>query len=321
MAGHKALGRGLEALFNASARPPARDVKAASPENSPVELSPNEIRELAIENIKPNRYQPRTHFDPAALEELAASIKQHGLAQPIAVTETAAPGNYELVVGERRLRASKLAGLTTVHCTIKKLTNRQRFELALIENIQRQDLNALEEATAIDGLMKEHDLTQEAVAAALGKSRSAVANTLRLLSLHENVQAALREGRITEGHAKCLAGLTEHSEQLRFLEKLLAENLSVRDLEVLLAEGKPAKKTGSGKATPLPEVKKYEEEFQRVLGRRVEIQTKGKKGWIRFAFYSPWDLDLLCKRLGLIEEIRAEQSPEDNGREGVKSHL
>src|SRR5581483_6466986 len=168
-----------------------------------------------LASIKPNRHQPRTHFDPAALEELATSIKSHGLAQALLVTETGLPGEYELVAGERRLRAARMAGLSTVPCVVKKLSNRQRFEVALVENIQREDLNALEEAVALDGLMREYGLTQEDVAGAIGKSRSAVANVLRFLKLHENVQAALRGGTISEGHAKCLAGVTEHSEQLR----------------------------------------------------------------------------------------------------------
>lgn len=264
----------------------------------------NLIKHIPVSSIKPNRHQPRTNFDPVALEELSQSIRAHGLAQPLMVTESA-PGEYELVMGERRLRAAKMAGLETVPCTIKKLSNRDRFELALVENLQREDLNAMEEAIALDGLMKEFDLTQDQVATAIGKSRSAVANILRFLRLHEDVQAALRSGAISEGHAKCLAGVTEHSEQLRLLKRIISENMTVRDLEALLFAEKPDKRRGASSAAakePLPEVKEYEEEFQRVLGRRVEIQTSGKRGWIRFAFYSPWDLDLLCKRLGLIKE-------------------
>lgn len=297
MAGHKALGRGLDALFSATQ---ARKLEAAT---DAVATPANEVKEIPISQIRPNRHQPRTHFDPAALEELAQSIKSHGLAQPLLVTETAAPGEFELVAGERRLRAAKMAGLSTVPCTIKKLSNRDRFEVALIENLQRQDLNALEEATALEGLMREYNLTQEQVAAAIGKNRSSVANILRLLRLHEDVQSAVRGGTISEGHAKVLAGVPEHSEQLRLLEKILNEKLSVRALEDMLAESKPAKKHGSVRArATLPEVKKYEEEFQRLLLRRVHMKTAGKKGWLNFEFYSPEDFELLCQQLGLIKK-------------------
>lgn len=260
----------------------------------------NSVREIPLSQIKPNRHQPRTEFDQDALVELAQSIRSHGLAQPLLVTETATPGEYELVAGERRLRASKMAGLSTVSCTVKKLTNRERFEVALIENLQREDLNALEEATALDGLMKEYNLTQEDVASAIGKSRSTVANVLRLLRLHEDVQAALRAGTITEGHAKCLAGLSEHTEQLRLLVQVIDEKLSVRDLEALLSLTPGAKKRNAPKTkTLLPEVQKYQEELQKNLARRVEIQTNGKKGWLKFEFYNPEDLDALCQKLGL----------------------
>lgn len=300
MAQHKALGRGLEALFSASKQstPPAKGAGS-------VEITErnHDIRDIDIAKIQPNRHQPRTTFAPEALEELAESIKLHGIAQPLVVTEKPGEGQFELVMGERRLRAAKLAGLTKVPCVVKSMSHRERFELALIENIQREDLNAMEEATALDGLMKEFNLTQEQVAMALGKSRSTIANVLRFLRLHENVQAALRSGQITEGHAKCLAGISEHSEQLRLLGKIIDEGLSVRDLEALLSSKSEAKESApkAPERVRSAEVKKYEEEFQRVLGRRVEIQTSGKKGWLRFAFYSPWDLDILCKRLNLIK--------------------
>jgi ParB family chromosome partitioning protein len=165
-------------------------------------------------------------------------------------------------------------------------------------------LNALEEALAIDGLMKEFNLTQEQAAVALGKSRSGVANVLRYLRLHDDVQSALRSGEITEGHAKILAGVSEHSVQLQLLQKVLSKKLSVRDLEALIQnENVPTKgKKTAQRREPPAEIKRYEEEFQRVLGRRVEIQNSGKKGWMKFAFYSPWDLDILCKRLGLIKD-------------------
>ncbi len=303
---HKALGRGLEALFSASPSAAKPDVKAAVQTAASV-ASSHDVRDIAVAKIKPNRHQPRTEFNEDALQDLAESIKSHGIAQPLVITETAVLGEFELVMGERRLRAAKMAGLENVPCVVRKLTNRERFELALIENIQREDLNAMEEALAVDGLMKEFSLTQEQAATALGKSRSGVANVLRFLRLHDNVQAAIRSGEITEGHAKILAGVPEHSEQLRLMKQVIKENLSVRQLEALIQnQNIPTKgKKAVLRKEPSAEVKRYEEEFQRILGRRVEIQNSGKKGWMKFAFYSPWDLDILCKRLGLIKDEQA----------------
>lgn len=296
MAGHKALGRGLDALFGSNPQRATGTPAAGAPGS--------EVKEISVAHIKPNRHQPRTHFDPAALEELATSIRAHGLAQALLVTESGIPGEFELVAGERRLRAAKMAGLTTVPCVVKKLSNRQRFEVALVENIQRQDLNALEEAVALDGLMREYSLTQEDVAQAIGKSRSAVANTLRLLRLHESVQDALRGGRISEGHAKVLAGVAEHAEQIRLLELIVANNLSVRELEALVAGNRPQKSQGrKSEKAPLPEVRRYEEALQRQLGRKVELKTNGSKGHLRIQFYSPADLDELCQKLGLTVTV------------------
>jgi len=301
MGAHKALGRGLDALLSSTGE--LEVVKTAMEVTQPIKIGANEVRDIEIDSIRPNRHQPRTEFDEGALEELAESIKNHGIAQPLVVTEGPITDEYELVVGERRWRAAKLAGLDTVPCLIKKLTNRERFELALVENMQRQDLNAMEKALALEALMKEHDLTQEDVAQTLGVSRSTVANNLRFLRLHEDVQAALREGKITEGHAKILAGIQEHSEQLRLLKKIIGSQLSVRGLEQYLTKDKGYEKSTKRKGgrEVNAEIKAYEEDLQRVLGRRVEIQSFGNKGWIKFAFYSPWDLDNLCRRLGLIK--------------------
>lgn len=299
MAGHKALGRGLDALFGSNPQ------RASAEGNGPAGRA--EVHEIPVSNIKPNRHQPRVNFEPEALAELAASIRTHGLAQPLVVTETGIPGEYELVAGERRLRASKLAGLATVPCVVRTFSNRERFEVALIENLQREDLNALEEAVALDVLMREYTLTQEEVAAAIGKSRSTVANTLRLLRLHEHVQAAVREGRISEGHAKCLAGVLEHAEQLRLLERIVSEDLSVRALEALVADTRPPRGDGrSASRPPMPEVRRYEENLQRLLGRKVELRTNGTKGHLRIEFYSPADLDELCQRLGFLDKAMEE---------------
>jgi ParB family chromosome partitioning protein len=300
MSNRKSLGRGLDALFGGNpSRTPAPAAPAAAPTAAPVAESELPVRDIPVDKIRPNRHQPRTEFDETALQELADSIRVHGLAQPVMVTETSEAGQFELVVGERRWRAAKLAGLEKIPCSVKKLSNRERWEIALIENIQRQDLNAIEEAVALNGLMQEFNLTQDQVATGIGKSRSAVANMLRLLRLHEDVQSAVRQGKITEGHAKVLAGVSEHAEQLRLLQKIVAEEMSVRDLEAFLSNARAKKPEAEAKPVSSPEVKQYEEALQRNLGRKVEIQAKGAKGWVRFAFYSPEDLDTLCRQLGL----------------------
>jgi ParB family chromosome partitioning protein len=303
---HKALGRGLDALLSSSRERKPKDLRTVT-DVAPTPHTGQEIRNIQLHRIKPNRHQPRHHFEEDALKELSDSILKHGIAQPLVITETAVQGEFELVMGERRLRAAKIAGLQTVPCVVKKLSNRERFELALIENLQREDLNAMDKALALDNLMKEYSLTQDEVAKTLGVSRPAVANTLRFLRLHEKVQEALKSSQISEGHAKILAGLPHHSEQLRFLGKILTEKLSVRALEALITDqGTERKKPLIKKKKETPsEIKAYEEDLQRILGRRVEVQSTGNKGWIRFAFYSPWDLDNLCKRLGLAKDEEA----------------
>jgi ParB family chromosome partitioning protein len=281
-----ALGRGLDALLK--------------PSTASADGSRESVARLPIDKIKPNRHQPRTHFKAEALQELADSIKVHGLAQPVLVTTTAIPGEYELIAGERRLRASKMAGLAEIPCVVRQVTDRQRHELALIENLQREDLNPLEEAQSIKKLMASFSLTQEDAARVLGKSRPAVANKLRLLELPEDVRRALAEGEITEGHARALLGIPGDDGRAALARRVMTEKLTVRDVERLVADWSSA--TAGGKVKPSrrknPDVRHMEEDLQRVLGRRVAVEARGKqKGWVKLEFYSLDDLETLLKLL------------------------
>ncbi len=283
---HKALGRGLDALLQ--------------PSEGGIAVEGGEmVAKVPLDKIHPNRYQPRTNFEPEALQELAESIRVHGLAQPLLISPSAIPGEFELVAGERRLRASKMAGLTEVPCVVRPVSERERSELSLIENIQREDLNALEEADALRKLMAEFGLTQEEVAHTLGRSRPAVANKLRLLDLPDELKAALREGRLSEGHARTLLGITDRERQAEIGRRILQEKLTVREVEKLVLDWQSASSEGRVKTARRknPDVRHLEEELQRTLGRKVEIQGRGKRGWVRISFYSLDDLQALLDHL------------------------
>lgn len=283
----KALGRGLEALLK-----PGSGGGAAADGQSVVKIP--------VDKVRPNRHQPRTRFTPDSLAELSESIKVHGLAQPLLVTASAVPGDYELVAGERRLRAARMAGLVDVPCVVRQLTDRERHELSLIENIQREDLNPLEEAESMRKLMDEVGLTQEELARRLGKSRSALANRLRLLELPQMLRNALMEGLITEGHARALLGLSDRVQQEELGKRVVQEKLTVRDVEKLVMDWAGAARAGRVK-TPRrknADVRHLEEDLQRTLSRRVVIDARAKnKGWVRLEFYSLDDLDTLVARL------------------------
>jgi ParB family chromosome partitioning protein len=283
---NKALGRGLEALL--------KPVMGTAPGNRTT------IEKISVDKIHPNRHQPRTRFTADSLQELADSIKLHGLAQPLLVSPSAVPGEFELVAGERRLRASKLAGLVDVPCVVRSVTDRERRELSLIENIQRENLNVMEEADSMKKLMDEVGLTQEDMAKRLGKSRSAVANKLRLLELPQMVRNALMEGLLLEGHARALLGLSTPAAQENLAKRVVQEKWSVRDVERWVARQGTTDTTETDAAPKRknPDVRHLEEELQRFLGRRVVIDERGKeKGWVRLEFYSVNDLEVLQQQL------------------------
>lgn len=284
---HKALGRGLEALLK-----PVAGNLSLSGEGT--------IAKIPIDKIRANRYQPRVRFTPESLQELADSIQIHGLAQPLLVAPSAVPGEFELVAGERRLRASRMAGLVDVPCVVRVVTDRERHELSLVENLQREDLNAIEEAESIKKLMDEASLTQEEAAKRLGKSRSAVANKIRLLELPQMLRNALIEDLLSEGHARALLGVTDRVQQEELGKRVVQEKLTVREIEALVsALADPASKGRDvSEKKKDSDVRHIEEDLQRTLGRRVVINARGKtRGWIRLDFYSIDDLDVIVQQL------------------------
>jgi len=257
------------------------------------------IEEIEVAKIAPNPYQPRKTFDPNALKELADSIKEHGVIQPLVVTKT--PIGYELVVGERRFRASQLAGLLLVPAIIKEaMVDQTKLEVALIENIQRQELNPIEEAQAYERLMKTFNMTQEQVAKKVGKSRPAVANTVRLLNLPAEIQRGVIEGKIMEGHARAILGLLDPEKMLLLYKMVQDQNLNVRQVEAKVRELTTKKQMDS--AAPDPKLMALETELRGKLGTQVKIQRQGQGGKITIEFFSDEELS------ELVHKMAAEQN-------------
>lgn len=274
------LGRGLESLFEDA----ARDV------GGPVSTLP-------LREIEPDKDQPRKDFDEQALSELADSIARHGLLQPIAV-RAAAGGAYKIIAGERRWRAARLAGLSEVPVVIKDVTDAEAMELALIENLQREDLDPVEEAMGYRQLMERCELTQEQTAQKIGKSRSAIANSLRLLNLPEDVLAFLKEGRLSTGHAKVLLGLPDAALQSQAAEAVVGQNLNVRQTEALCK--KLVKPEKPAKPQPLRPALAGEVEYalRQVLGSEVKVDYKNGQGSLTVHFYSDEQLSAFANLLG-----------------------
>lgn len=274
---------------------PAVSVASTAISTEKVSYIDSSIQELEIAKIVANPYQPRTQFKPEALQELSDSIKEHGVIQPVVVTENN-NGGYELVVGERRFRASQLAGLTKIPAIVKKtLHDQTKLEVALIENIQRQELNAIEEARGYDRLIKAFGLTQDQVAKKVGKSRSAVANTLRLLNLPAEIQRGVIEGKITEGHARAILGLPEIEKMILMYSTILEQGLNVRQVEAKVRE--IAVKRRIDAATPDPKLMAIETELRGRLGAQVKVSRQGRGGKITIDFFSDEDLEEILNRM------------------------
>lgn len=271
------LGRGLEALIPTSG--------ADAPHREAVRLVP-------IDDIRPNPRQPRSHMDEDRLAELAESIRTLGLIQPLIVTE--AGGGYTLVAGERRWRASQLAGMREVPVIVKEATSQEMLELALVENIQRADLNPLEEGYAYQQLMDEFGLTQAEVAERVGKGRSTVANLMRLISLPDNIQQAVIDGRISGAHGRALLSLPSPEMQTAAMNQIIRLDLSVRQTETLvrnlLADKKPAPRR---RPSLPPELVALQRDFETSLGTRVNIETSGAGGRLVIHYFSDEDLQAL----------------------------
>jgi ParB family transcriptional regulator, chromosome partitioning protein len=280
----RGLGRGLDALL-----PPIR----GNSEPPPASTSGERLLFMcAIEKLVPNRSQPRQHFDSAALDELAESIKLHGVLEPLIVRRMAGDDRFEIVAGERRWRASQRAALLEVPVQVREASDQLAFELALIENIQREDLNAIEFAEAVGKLQNDHGYTQETLAAALNKDRSTIANALRLLKLPPKVRTMVVQGTLSEGHARALLGVTDEAVLTRLADQVAAKGLSVRQTEALVRAEK-AKAEGSAKE-PVKKsvgVRDLEERLNRRYGTRCEVRDKNGKGEIAIRYSTLDELD------------------------------
>jgi ParB family chromosome partitioning protein len=272
----KALGKGLAAIIPDEAR-----VVAAT-----------DARQIPIAEIRANPFQPRANVD-RKLDELAASIRENGVIQPIVVRKRL--DGFELIVGERRLRAARLAGLTHMPAVVKDVSEPKMLELALTENIQRADLDAVEEALAFKRLADEFNLTHEDIARRVGKSRSAVTNSLRLLALPQKVRDALSAGAISEGHARSLLAITDRQLQEDLCTRIIAEGLSVRTVEQLCS-AKP-KRSGTSRARPDPDVAALEESLQQSLGSRVHLRGRNDHGEITIEYHGAADRERLIRLL------------------------
>ncbi len=247
------------------------------------------IEIIDINLIIPNKSQPRLQFEEEALSELADSIKTHGLIQPILVRK--AKDKYELIAGERRWRASKIAGLKEIPCILKEINQEVSAKYALIENIQREDLNPIEEATAYRKLMEDYNLTQEEMANQVGKSRSYVANTLRLLNLHENIIDYISKGELTAGHGKALLSIKDKEQQLKSAEQMIKSNLSVREAEIIANKNTMTVNKPKNKKTKESYILEVEENLMRILGTKVSLVNLDKKGKIEIEYYGYEDLE------------------------------
>lgn len=261
----RALGRGLEELFN------IEDINYDKMEEKIMETADEEeIKELPISKLRVNPYQPRKTFNEEALRELAESIKEHGVIQPIIVKKSIK--DYEIVAGERRYRASKLAGKETIPCIVRNFTDEQMMEIAVLENLQRENLNSIEEAMAYESLMKNLSLTQEQVAKRVGKSRSYITNILGLLTLPEPVKELVKQGKITQSHARTLSKLESKEKIVELADKIVNQNLNVREIEE-----ETKKETKKEEQHTKPRNKEYElleRELESYLGTKVKIKQK-----------------------------------------------
>jgi len=274
-----ALGRGLSSLI------PQRAANTAA------------VVDVPLGRIAPNPHQPRRHMDDAGLEELAASIREHGVLQPVLVTETL--DGYQLIAGERRVRASRLAGLERIPALVRQLADRDQLEVALVENVQRADLDPIDEALAYRQLIDEFGLTQERVAERVGKARATVANTLRLLDLHPDVQAAISDGRLTEGHGRALGGLAPDG-QAHVLGTVIRQGLSVRQTEELVRRLREPRAETAATATTRrldPDLERVEADLRERLGTKVSLSRSRKGGRIVIEYYSDEELGRLYERL------------------------
>lgn len=286
----KGLGRGLDSLFGAQ----TAEIEEKE-EGKQEKVVINEPKEIEIGLIDRNPNQPRKNFDEDALKELAESIKNHGVIQPIIVKEE--KGRYTIIAGERRWRASRIVGLKTIPCYIKNYSEREISEIAIIENLQREDLNPIESARAIKSLIEQYSLTQEEVADKIGKSRPSVANTLRLLTLPEQIVALVEANKLSAGHAKALLMVDDPIKQKEIALKVLQNGLSVRETEQLSKKPAQTQKTQTQTKPKSLELKDFENKLKQFFATRVEIKGNDLKGKIVIDYYTKDDLDRIYNTL------------------------
>ena len=301
----KGLGKGLGALLGDVEINLEPEVKEESIKSIKTEIDTNKKEEnktesrgisyIEINDIKPNSNQPRKTFDEEKLDELASSIKEHGLIQPVVLRSV--KNGYEIVAGERRWRAARKIGLKEIPCIVKELTDEENMLLAIIENMQREDLNPIEEAEGISQMIDTYGLTQEQVSKSVGKSRPYITNSLRLLKLPEEIRKYVADGLLSSGHARAIVSAGSIARQMEIAEAAVKNGLSVRQIEKMAQE----KKSSAGsKAKPRQknaDVKRVEDDLKDVLGTKVTLNQKGKKGKIEIEFYSREDLERLIELL------------------------
>jgi ParB family chromosome partitioning protein len=295
------LGRGLDALLPTRGLSGGNEAKGEAIGEARGELN------LPLASLSPNPDQPRRNFDDAALGELADSIKKHGVIQPVIVERAGTTDKYIIIAGERRCRAAKLAGLTQIPAVIREYSDEKRLEVALIENIQRQDLNPIEEAMAYKRLVAMLGASQEEAAARVGKSRSALTNTMRLLKLPDNIKNAVADGTLSEGHARAILSLENEDDEQKLFAEIVRNGLSVRAAEKRAAEMgakpvKPAAKEREKKSKRDPDLVALEQKFVDALGTKVVIEGSFERGRVVIDFYSMEDLDALLKRVSNTNE-------------------
>ena len=295
----RGLGRGLDSLFgslNDEESPKVEEKEVVKVETVVV----NEPKEIEIGLIDRNPDQPRTIFDEDALNELASSIKVHGVISPIIVKEV--DGRYVIIAGERRWRASRLAGRKTIPCIVRDYTEQEISEIAIIENLQREDLNPIESAKAIKNLINQYNLTQDEVADKIGKSRPAVANTLRLLTLPEQIITLVEQNKLTAGHARTLLGIDNAAKQKEIAVAIIEKGLTVRDVENIIKNLNKPKTTPAKPQEKSLELKDFESKIKRVLSTSVSIKGNDNKGKIVIDYYSLDDLNRIYDILMNIEK-------------------
>lgn len=291
----RGLGRGLDALL------PARAVPRPGPEAP--SYGDNNVFRCAIEKIAPQRGQPRQNFDSDKLDELARSIEQHGVLEPLVVRKRPGSDMFELIAGERRWRAAQRAGLKELLVVVRDVSAHDAFELALVENVQREDLDPIEFAEALDRLLREHGYTQETLARRVGRDRSTIANALRLLKLPEKIRQKVVEGELSEGHARALLGVSDEKLLAQLADKVTRGHLSVRQTEQLVRQSRPAEKGSKKSGGAHPEqarsasVRDLESRLTRHLGTRVAVHDKDGKGQIVIDYASLDELDRLLEIL------------------------